>query len=101
MAGNSGTLGFPITFDDSPMAAVEGQVLRALSKQDIEALFSKGVLLDLCALETLIDMGYGDLAGADIKDTFIKNSRRLQRIHCCCAATLSRKPLIDKCCEPP
>lgn len=61
--------GMPITFmGDEPVAAITGQALRA-HEDKIPELFARGVLLDLSALETLVSMGYGDLAGVRIKET--------------------------------
>jgi hypothetical protein len=64
-------MGFPVTFESSEVTAVTGQILRAF-KDDIPMIFSKGVLLDLSAVETLIDMGYGHLIGVDIERIFLR-----------------------------
>ncbi len=66
-------LGIPATFEASDVIAVTGQILRAF-EGEMPTLFSKGVLLDLSAAETLVDMGYEDLLGATIKRTFPKRT---------------------------
>jgi hypothetical protein len=53
-------LGFPVTFGDSPVTAISGQVIRAFSKDEIKKI--------LC----LVEMGYGDLLGINIKRVFRK-----------------------------
>jgi hypothetical protein len=70
-------LGFSITFDRSRVAAVSGQVMRGMPDGEVKDILSRGVLLDLGALRTLIDMGYGDLLGVSIKREFMKNDEPL------------------------
>lgn len=56
--------GFPIVFSGAePVTAITGQVLRAFSNE-IDQIFSRGVLLDYSALEVLHELGREDLAGA-------------------------------------
>lgn len=60
--------GVPIVYgNDQRVTAVTGQTLYALGENELETVFSKGVLLDGSALETLVDMGGVDLAGAEIE----------------------------------
>jgi len=66
-------LGIPATFEASDVIAVTGQILRVFG-DEIPTLFSRGVLSDLSAAETLVDMGYEDLLGATIKRTFPKRT---------------------------
>ena len=70
-------LGFPITFEDSDVVALTGQVVRGLPSDLIREILSKGVMLDLTALDCLTDMGYGDLLGAVIGRVFHKHSEPL------------------------
>ncbi|MHC4873523.1 MAG: hypothetical protein ACYTFY_16890, partial [Planctomycetota bacterium] len=59
---------------DKPVTAVTGHALRSLTDQEIKDLFSRGVLLDGKALESLIEMGHEDLAGVGIKGMCEKRS---------------------------
>lgn len=65
--------GVPVTFASSNVVAVTGQVLRVLNQSEIHKLLSKGILLDLSALEVLIDMGYGEYLGVTIEEKLNKN----------------------------
>jgi len=65
-------LGFPVTFDISSVVALSGQVIRALSKDQIVSILSAGALIDLSALRCLEEMGHGDLLGVSIKREFHK-----------------------------
>ncbi|MBU2652679.1 MAG: hypothetical protein KKA81_17265, partial [Bacteroidetes bacterium] len=57
--------GFPIVFSgEQPVTAITGQVLRGYADR-LDEIFSRGVLLDYSALETLQDMGRADLAGVE------------------------------------
>jgi len=51
--------GVPTTYDDSEVATVCGQTLRALGDKEIRALLSRGVMLDGEAAFTLFERGYG------------------------------------------
>lgn len=65
-------LGFPITFEESSVVGLSGQVVRALSESELVKILSKGVLVDLSALRCLLEMGYGEYVGVDIKRIFHK-----------------------------
>lgn len=68
--------GMPVVFGiDKPVTVVTGQVLRSLAEEELQAMFSRGVLLDGSALECLIDMGYGAIAGVEITGRCEKRSR--------------------------
>ena len=70
-------LGFPITFEDSSVVALSEQVIRGFDEARVKKILSGGVLLDLGALESLIDMGFGDLIGVSIGRKFHKNDEPL------------------------
>ena len=70
-------MGFPVSYNDSAVTAVNGQVLRGLPDTKIKELLSGGIIMDLSALRTLIDMGYGEYVGVSIKREFLKNSEPL------------------------
>lgn len=65
-------LGFPITFEISSVVALSGQVVRALSKDQIMSILSAGALIDLTALRCLEEMGYGEFLGVSTKREFQK-----------------------------
>lgn len=68
--------GMPMVFGvDEPVTATTGQALRSLSHQELEALFSRGVLLDGSALEALADLGRADWAGVQIRERIPVGSR--------------------------
>ncbi len=69
-------LGFPTTYDDGPVTALTGQLVRALPPAELEALLSGGLLLDGSAARVLCEMGYSELIGVDVpriieKDTWV------------------------------
>lgn len=66
-------LGFPTTYDESPVIAVTGQGLRAFSHEQITDVLSRGVLLDGVAADTLCKMGYADMIGVAIDRIIDKN----------------------------
>ena len=60
--------GIPVVFaNNEKITALTGQALRSLNKNEIESVFSRGVLLDGVALKVLLDMGFANLAGVEIK----------------------------------
>jgi hypothetical protein len=67
------SMGFAVTFQDSPILAVTGQSLRGFSPDQVRQMLAKGVLLDASAARTLIEDGFGDLVGVDIECTMNKN----------------------------
>ncbi len=68
--------GMPVVYaNDQPVTALSGQSLRAFDRREIDALFARGILLDGSALDVLIDMGYGHLAGVEIAERFEAFSR--------------------------
>ncbi len=56
-------LGFATVFDFTTANAVAGEMLAALAPQQLQQLFSTGVLLDGRAAETLVGIGKGHWAG--------------------------------------
>jgi hypothetical protein len=68
-------LGFPITYMKSPVVAMSRQMPRACAGQ-LDRFFSRGVLLDLTGVETILSMGRGDLIGVEIAETFIRSERK-------------------------
>ncbi len=68
-------LGVPTTFHESQVTAVQGEEIDCLSEEELEELFSKGVLLDARAAECLIKRGLGwRLAGV--------TGRKKNAVHC-------------------
>ncbi|MCD4824824.1 MAG: hypothetical protein K8S55_09455 [Phycisphaerae bacterium] len=63
-------LGFSITYDQSDVVAISGQTIRAFSDEDIRAFLSSGVIIDLSALEILIERGFEELLGVSIVRQF-------------------------------
>lgn len=61
-------LGFPVTFDESPVVALCGAVLDPLTDAQIEPLLAKALLLDSTAAEVLLRRGFGPQIGlSDIR----------------------------------
>lgn len=58
-------LGFPVTFDESPVVAVCGALLETLDDERIEPLLAKALLLDSTAAEVLLRRGFGPQIGLD------------------------------------
>lgn len=68
--------GMPVVYDNhQAVTAVSGQALRAFDRAGLEALFSRGVLLDGSAVETLADMGFEKFAGVAIEGHVPAGSR--------------------------
>lgn len=68
--------GIPIVYSrQEPVTAVTGQAFRCLSEDELRGIFSRGVLLDLSALQTLEAMGFGNLAGVRCRATIARRSR--------------------------
>ena len=68
--------GIPVVCErDEGIVAVTGQAFRCLTEDEIKRVFSRGVILDLSALQTLEDMGFGKLAGVKVKDIVGQRSR--------------------------
>jgi hypothetical protein len=59
-------LGSAITFEDEPVKAISGDVLRLLSRAEIEEIFRGGVLLDGSAAKALTDLGLESLSGVRV-----------------------------------
>ena len=59
-------LGIPTTYSPSNVAIAVGQQLRSVSDQRLEELLShrRGLILDACSAEIIIERGMGDLVGA-------------------------------------
>lgn len=64
-------LGIAVTWntENAPVMALSGQTARALSDEDIQNMLRGGVLCDLSAAKTLIDLGYGEHLGIEITRT--------------------------------
>ena len=59
--------GMPACFTlDETITAVTGQALRCMTESELTGIFSRGVLLDASALQTLSELGRSDLAGAQV-----------------------------------
>jgi hypothetical protein len=63
-----GDLGVPLCFDSDGalVAALSGVMPRAMGKERMEQLLAGGVLLDATAVETLYEMGLGELTGVSL-----------------------------------
>ena len=69
-------IGVPVCFEgEQEVAAVTGQVFRCLGREEILALFRRGVLLDLSALRVLQELGLGHLAGATLVEEMEAGTR--------------------------
>ena len=55
------------TGDGGPVTAIAGEAVCCLEKDELERVFSRGVLLDARAAESLILSGRGDLVGAEAR----------------------------------
>ncbi len=62
--------GFATTYEQSNLVALTGQSIRCLTSNEILKLLSTGVLCDLTATETLIEMGFGKYLGVALKRRF-------------------------------
>jgi hypothetical protein len=62
-------LGIAVTWDaaKAPVVALSGQTVRALPEHAVDELLAAGLLVDLSALETLLDMGAGADLGVSIE----------------------------------
>lgn len=67
-------LGFSMTYEHSEVVAVSGKRLEAYAA-NLDGIFSRGVLLDLSALECLLAMGREDLVGVKLAETFQRRDR--------------------------
>ena len=70
-------LGMSVTFQDSPVRAVTGQILRAYTKEEVEGFLKEGLLLDSSAAATVMEMGLGEKIGVAGLAPFNKLSRAL------------------------
>lgn len=71
------SLGVPVTFGPSPVVALTGQTVRALSPSRIMDLLSQGLLLDATATEALQDLGFGEHLGAALEDWYQESGHPL------------------------
>ena len=60
-----GSMGFAVTYDDSPGRLLAGESVRALGDDEIRDILSGGVILEYHAARALADMGYGELIGCE------------------------------------
>ncbi len=67
-------LGFSMTYEASDVIAISGKRLEAYAER-LEPIFSRGVLLDLSALECLLALGRADLVGVQLAETFQRRDR--------------------------
>jgi hypothetical protein len=67
-------LGFGVTFEPSPVTVLAGQDIRCASAAEIERLFGGAVLVDATAFIALSEMGYGELLGGRLTDSFQLNT---------------------------
>ena len=71
--------GIPVTAD--PKGAwgtlLQGRMLEAFSDEEIERIFEKPVILDGQALEALCERGFGELAGARVKNARFGGEEKL------------------------
>ena len=58
-------MGFPLTFDESPVKLLAGDIFSALPEERIKDILSQNVMIDAFAIKNLCDMGLGDLIGCD------------------------------------
>jgi hypothetical protein len=56
-------LGYPVTFEPSPVLAPAADVLRTLDDTQLQDRLHSNLLLDITAAEALVDRGFGDLIG--------------------------------------
>lgn len=68
-------LGFAVTFEPAPVTVLTGQDIRCASKDEVEKLFSGAVLVDATAFITLTEMGYAELLGGQLLESFKLNTR--------------------------
>ncbi|MCD6407849.1 hypothetical protein J7L87_02210 [bacterium] len=71
--------GFPIVYNNSreKVSAITGQILRCFGRKEIEEIFSKGVLLDLSAVETLGSLNLWELAGVRVKGVYHHREKQI------------------------
>lgn len=62
-----GNMGFPCTYDESPIRLLAGDSVRALDSNRIREILSGGVLLDAAAARALGEMGYADDTGCEVE----------------------------------
>ena len=62
-------LGIATTCTESPVTAADGRMIAAYSDDEIAAMLSGGLLLDLRAAEVLIERGFGEHLGVSITQT--------------------------------
>lgn len=67
-------LGFAVTFDPSPVMALTGQDIRRATEEEINNIFGGAVLVDATAFIALSEMGYEDLLGGRLIDSFQLNT---------------------------
>ena len=68
-------LGLSVTWERNPsVVAVTGQRFYSC-ENNLDDIFSKGVLMDLSALESILSMGREDLVGVSLKGTFNRAER--------------------------
>ncbi len=58
-------MGFPLTFDESPVKFLAGDIFSALPEDRTKDILSRNVIIDAFAVKNLCDMGLGGLIGCD------------------------------------
>ncbi len=61
-----GNLGFPITYDESPVKFLAGDSVRAFSPERISEILRGGLVLDAYAAQALVDLGYEEFIGCKV-----------------------------------
>jgi len=69
-----GILGFALTFEPAPVTVLTGQDIRCASEKEIERLLGSAVLVDATAFITLSEMGYEELLGGRLLESFELNT---------------------------
>jgi len=65
MANGLQLLGYPVTFEPSPVIAPPSGVLQSFDDERLRELLGKNLLLDITAAEVFIERGFGALIGVD------------------------------------
>ena len=63
-----GQLGIPYAFDGDGVPVLAGEDVHGFSEKEIKKILSNGVFLDSRAADILVQKGYAELIGTDVKD---------------------------------
>lgn len=61
-------LGFPVTYQESPIRFLAGESVRALSAERIKEILGQGIVLEAKAARALSQMGYDSLIGCSVTE---------------------------------